>query len=117
MRRRRWCWSGSRGRANRAACMRPLRVRGGHLRRRHRPAHVNGGKSYHRNTCMKWIVAILGIATVLWGYEETVAPLGTYTAAERRHWAFQPRKVTAGTVDSFIAAGLRKAGLKPAPAA
>ncbi|HUQ95252.1 MAG TPA: DUF1549 and DUF1553 domain-containing protein [Bryobacteraceae bacterium] len=60
-----------------------------------------------------------------------VAPLGTYTAAERRHWAFQPRKNAAPPVvqdaegkawirtpiDAFVLAGLRKAGLRPAPAA
>ena len=60
-----------------------------------------------------------------------VAPLGTYTAAERRHWALQPRKQTAPPaladalakawirtpVDAFLLAGLRKASLSPAPAA
>ena len=59
------------------------------------------------------------------------APLGTYTAAERRHWAFQPRKDTkaplfadAGAkawirtpIDGFVLEGLRKAGLRPAPEA
>ena len=54
-----------------------------------------------------------------------------YTAAERRHWAFQPRKdpapptFTAAAdkawvktpIDAFILAGLKKAGLKPAPPA
>jgi hypothetical protein len=68
---------------------------------------------------------------MVWAADETVAPLGTYTAAERRHWAFQPRKdppppaFTAAAdrawvktpVDAFILARLRKAGLKPAPAA
>lgn len=74
---------------------------------------------------MRRFVAILGIATVLWAAEEPVAPLGTYTPAERRHWAFQPRKnanppTVAGArnpIDAFILAGLRKSGLKPAPAA
>jgi hypothetical protein len=60
---------------------------------------------------------------------DTTAPLGTYTATERRHWAFQPRKdlpPPAFTdaeakawirtpIDAFILARLRKAGLKPAP--
>jgi hypothetical protein len=60
-----------------------------------------------------------------------VAPLGTYTAAERRHWAFRERArpeipafVDADArsfiktpVDAFILARLRAAGLKPAPAA
>jgi hypothetical protein len=68
---------------------------------------------------------------MLWAADETVAPLGTYTAAERRHWAFRPRldpppptltdaaaKAWVKTpVDSFLLARLRKAGLKPAPAA
>ena len=80
---------------------------------------------------MKGLVAILGAATMLWAGEEPVAPLGTYTAAERRHWAFQPRKnVTPPAfpdaaarawiktpVDAFILAGLRKAGLRPAASA
>src|SRR5215813_9712113 len=72
---------------------------------------------------MKRFVAILGVATVLWAAEEPLAPLGTYTAAERRHWAFQPRKNVAppagarNPIDAFILAGLRKARLKPAPAA
>jgi len=80
---------------------------------------------------MKGLVAILGAATMLWAGEEPVAPLGTYTAAERRHWAFQPRKnVTPPDfpdaaarawiktpVDAFILAGLRKAGLRPAASA
>ena len=63
--------------------------------------------------------------------EAPVAPLGVYTAAERRHWAFQPRKdptppafTTAADkawvktpIDAFLLAGLKKAGLRPAPAA
>jgi hypothetical protein len=62
---------------------------------------------------------------------DTTAPLGTYTAGERRHWAFQARKDPAPPaftdavakgwiktpVDAFVLARLRKAGLKPAPAA
>src|SRR5437016_12352811 len=80
---------------------------------------------------MKQIVAILAAAATLVAAEESVAPLGTYTAAERRHWAFQPRKdVTPPTftlaadkawvktpIDAFILDQLKKAGLKPAPAA
>ena len=60
-----------------------------------------------------------------------MAPLGSYTAAERRQWEFQPRKDPAPPVfsiaadkawvktpvDAFILAGLKKAGLKPAPRA
>jgi hypothetical protein len=60
-----------------------------------------------------------------------VAPLGAYKPAERRHWAFQPRKDasppslpgSAGKqwirtpVDAFVLEGLQKAGLTPAPEA
>ncbi|HLK69417.1 MAG TPA: DUF1549 and DUF1553 domain-containing protein [Bryobacteraceae bacterium] len=80
---------------------------------------------------MKRLIPILGLALALWANEISVAPLGTYTAGERRHWAFQPRqdpplptftdpaaKAWIQTpVDAFILAGLRRAGLKPAPAA
>ncbi len=62
---------------------------------------------------------------------EKVAPLGVYKPGERKYWAFQPRKnvvpptFTAPAdkswvktpVDAFILAGLKKAGLKPAPQA
>ncbi len=55
----------------------------------------------------------------------------SYTAAERRYWAFQPRTTpaipqfssagdrtwAAQPIDSFILASLQKAGLKPAPQA
>jgi hypothetical protein len=68
---------------------------------------------------------------ILAAAEVPVAPLGVYTAAERRHWAFQPRKDPTPPafttpvdkawvktpVDAFILAGLKKAGLRPAPAA
>jgi hypothetical protein len=80
---------------------------------------------------MKRIVAMLASAALLIAAEETVAPLGSYTAAERRQWEFQPRKDPAPPalsgaadkawvqtpVDAFILAGLQKAGLKPAPRA
>lgn len=63
--------------------------------------------------------------------EETVAPLGTYTAVERRHWAFQKRTTpdvptftdpsdndwVKTPVDAFVLARLKKAGLSPAPEA
>jgi hypothetical protein len=63
--------------------------------------------------------------------ESVIAPLGEYTAAERRHWAFQPRKDAQPPeladaaakkwirtpVDAFILERLRKAGLPPAPEA
>ena len=62
---------------------------------------------------------------------EKVAPLGTYTDAQRNYWAFVPRKKITPPVirnpvdkawvktpiDAFIVAGLRKAGLRPAPQA
>jgi hypothetical protein len=80
---------------------------------------------------MKRIVMLLGVAVALVAAEDAVAPLGTYTPAERRQWEFQPRKDVAPPVfpdaagkawvktpiDAFILAGLRKAGLKPAPQA
>jgi hypothetical protein len=62
---------------------------------------------------------------------EKIAPMGVYKPAERRYWAFQPCKnVTPPAftnrtdeawvktpVDAFVLAGLKKAGLKPAPQA
>jgi Protein of unknown function (DUF1553)/Protein of unknown function (DUF1549) len=80
---------------------------------------------------MKRLLSTLGVAMLLAAAEVPVAPLGTYTPVERRHWAFQPRKdppapafATATDrawvktpVDAFILAGLQKAGLKPASAA
>jgi hypothetical protein len=58
------------------------------------------------------------------------APLGTYSAAERRHWAFQKRSKPAAPtftapadqawgrrpIDAFILARLKKEGLRPSPA-
>ena len=63
--------------------------------------------------------------------EASIAPLGTYTAVERKHWAFQPRlnptiptfqkpedkAWTRNAVDAFVLAKLQKEGLTPAPAA
>jgi hypothetical protein len=46
-----------------------------------------------------------------------VAPLGKYTAAEKRHWAFQPITKPAGNIDSLVAARLAKAGLTASPEA
>src|ERR1051325_8036204 len=80
---------------------------------------------------MKRLTIILAAALSVWAAEEAIAPLGTYKPAERRHWAFVPRadavppaladpaaKTWIKTpVDAFILAGLRKAELKPAPAA
>src|ERR1700686_4443403 len=62
---------------------------------------------------------------------DSIAPLGTYTPLERRHWAFRPRahpeipkfsqaadqKWAAAPLDAFILARLKKEGLQPsAPA-
>ena len=80
---------------------------------------------------MKGLIAILLAAAALQAVDEPVAPLGTYKPAERRHWAFQPRANAQPPVftdaearswiktpvDEFVLAGLRKAGLKPAPKA
>ena len=80
---------------------------------------------------MKRFVAIFSAALVLAAAEVPIAPLGVYTAGERRHWAFQPRKDPApptfttapdkawakSPIDAFLLAGLKKAGLKPAPPA
>src|SRR5262249_53599026 len=80
---------------------------------------------------MKRLVASLLAATILTAADEAVAPLGTYTAGERRHWAFQPRKHPAPPpsplpadmagvktpIDAFILDQLKKAGPKPAPPA
>ncbi|MBL8239023.1 MAG: DUF1553 domain-containing protein [Bryobacterales bacterium] len=77
-------------------------------------------------------LAIL-IALILSGQiiAETTAPLGTYTAVERRHWSFQKRQTppvpafTAAAdkawvktpIDAFILARLQKEELRPAPEA
>jgi hypothetical protein len=56
---------------------------------------------------------------------ESSAPTERYTPAERRHWAFQPRKQPVipkfendrwarSAIDAFILAGLKKQGLTPA---
>jgi hypothetical protein len=80
---------------------------------------------------MRRILVVLGSAVLLIAADEALAPLGSYTAAERRQWEFQPRKDPAPPtfsdaagkawvrtpVDAFILAALRKEGLKPAPPA
>src|SRR2546425_10099241 len=62
---------------------------------------------------------------------ESIAPLGTYTPVERRHWAFVKRsqpevpKFTAAAdrpwvrnpIDAFILARLKKENLRPSPEA
>ena len=70
------------------------------------------------------------LVTVMFAAPEVtdVAPLGSFTPIERRHWAFQPRANVAPPtftddaakawirtpIDAFILAGLRKAELTPA---
>src|ERR1700736_2090030 len=70
-------------------------------------------------------------AWLLLAADVPVAPLGSYPPAERRQWEFQPKKDPAPPVfttaadkswaktpvDAFILAGLKKAGLRPAPRA
>lgn len=70
---------------------------------------------------------ILGLAALSAADTADVAPLGAYTAVERRHWAFQPRQKVSPPaitdkwirtpVDAFVLAGLQKAQLTPAPEA
>ena len=67
------------------------------------------------------LVAITGLAALVLVAGEP----SSYTPAERRHWAFQPRqqvqppKIAGVTtaIDAFVLARLSKEGLKPAPAA
>ncbi len=81
---------------------------------------------------MKKVASVFSaVVLLLNAAEKMVAPLGSYTPVERRYWAFQPRSnaipplfldVVAKTwihtpVDAFLLEGIRKAGLKPAPAA
>ncbi len=80
---------------------------------------------------MKRLAIALTAAALLFAADDTIAPLGSYTARERNQWEFQPRKDPPAPpftdaaakawiktpVDAFILTGLRKAGLKPAPAA
>ena len=74
-----------------------------------------------------WRVAILAAVVCA----AAAAAGDTYTAAERRHWAFQPRahppvptfaspadrQWVRNPVDAFVLAQLQKAGLRPAPPA
>ena len=75
------------------------------------------------------VPAILSLAILM--ASEPVAPLGKYTAIERKHWAFvkrgnpavpqfaQPadRAFIANPVDAFVLARLRKEDLRPSPRA
>jgi Protein of unknown function (DUF1553)/Protein of unknown function (DUF1549) len=78
----------------------------------------------------KLAVSALALGCLLMA-SDTIAPLGKYTAAERRHWAFVPRSHpdipafheaadrawVKTPVDAFILARLKKEGLKPSPQA
>ncbi|MBY0504962.1 MAG: DUF1549 and DUF1553 domain-containing protein [Bryobacteraceae bacterium] len=80
---------------------------------------------------MKMSLTFLAAGLLIVAATGDVAPLGTYTAAERRHWAFQPVKDPAPPtftdaaaqswirtpVDAFVLAKLRDAKLTPAPEA
>jgi hypothetical protein len=80
---------------------------------------------------MKRIVLASVSVALLLAADDTVAPLGSYSARERSQWEFQPRKDPAPPsfsdaagrawvktpVDAFILDGLRKAGFTPAPQA
>lgn len=77
---------------------------------------------------MKRIFVCLGVAALMAAPNSNeTAPLGKYTAAERRHWAFQPRQAVVppvvasdwvkNPVDAFVWAGMQKAGLQPSPEA
>jgi hypothetical protein len=80
---------------------------------------------------MRRSTAILIAFTTVVSADPGSAPLETYKPAERRHWAFQPRKdvtppkftVAADRawvktpVDAFLLSALRKSGLRPAPQA
>jgi len=66
-------------------------------------------------------IAVIATLAALWA--EDRAPLGTYTPAERRHWAFQPRsnpeipKLAKNPIDAFVLARLQKEGLAQSPKA
>ncbi|MBK9167609.1 MAG: DUF1553 domain-containing protein [Bryobacterales bacterium] len=81
---------------------------------------------------MRHSLLLLGAAAVtVLVAADTIAPLGTYKPAERRHWAFQPRATpaipafeepadrswAATPVDAFILARLKKEELRPSPEA
>src|SRR5262245_61218925 len=76
-------------------------------------------------------ISALAAAAMLVSAAELTAPLESYKPAERRHWAFQPRKEVAPPVftapadkmwvktpiDAFVLENLNKSALKHAPAA
>jgi hypothetical protein len=74
------------------------------------------------------LAAFALIPAALLAAAESTAPAERYTAAERRHWAFQPRRQPAipkfvndpwasSPIDALILAGIKKQGLTHAPAA
>src|SRR5437870_5016422 len=90
-----------------------------------------GGLS-HSAKCRTGLLACLGLILFpLLCAAEEFASLPAYKPAERRHWAFQPRQdikpptftTAADTawirtpIDAFVLDRLKKAGLRPAPAA
>ena len=70
-------------------------------------------------------LAVIATLSVL--SAEDRAPLGSYTAAERRHWSFQPRTAPPipklanswanSPIDAFVLARLEKEGMQPSPRA
>ncbi|MBM3782895.1 MAG: DUF1549 domain-containing protein [Acidobacteria bacterium] len=78
---------------------------------------------FRRRTACAAAICLLGLSAE----PVAVAPLGRYTAVERRHWAFQPRRAALPPsirdawirtpIDNFVLEGLRKAELMPAPEA
>lgn len=74
---------------------------------------------------MKQLVALIAATSLVAANSESIAPLEKYTAVERKHWSFQPRKAVAppqvagvsNPIDAFIRARLEKEGLRPAPVA
>jgi hypothetical protein len=51
---------------------------------------------------MKQIIVALASMALLFAADEALAPLGTYTAMERRQWEFQPRKDSAPPAFSVV---------------
>jgi hypothetical protein len=77
------------------------------------------------------ISVILPLFFTLSAFAENTAPLGAYTAVERRHWAFQPRTRpeiplftlaadkawVRNPIDAFVLSKMKAEGLQPAPEA
>src|SRR4051794_1632073 len=80
---------------------------------------------------MRRMLAGLVAAATLIAAEDSVAPMGVYTPAERKHWAYQPRRDVAPPtftvaadkawvrtpIAAFVLERLKKEGLPPAPPA